>query len=74
MSEIVVDASVAICWFVREAATEKANGLIVSTFDLVAPSLMLVELANGLCNKTRHGEIRADLVEAGFARSGVSCR
>ena len=66
MSEIVVDASVALCWFVREPATDKANRLILTSVDLVAPSLMLIELANGLWNKTRHGEIRADLAEAGM--------
>ncbi len=64
MSEIIVDASVAVCWFAREAATEKANRLIGATADLVAPALMLVELANGLWNKTRRGEISADLAEA----------
>jgi len=66
VSELVVDASVATCWFVREAATEKANGLIAATANLVAPSLMLAELANTLWKKTRRGEIRADLAEAGL--------
>ena len=66
MSEVVIDASVAICWLVREAATEKANGLIAATTNLVAPSLMLAELANTLWKKTRIGEIRADLADAGL--------
>jgi predicted nucleic acid-binding protein len=66
VSEVVIDASVAICWFVREAATERANGLIAATTNLVAPSLMLAELANTLWKKTRRGEIRADLAEAGL--------
>ncbi len=66
MSELIVDASVALCWFVKEPATEKANRLIVTKIDLVAPSLMLVELANGLWNRTRRKEIEADLAEAGL--------
>jgi predicted nucleic acid-binding protein len=66
VSEVVIDASVAICWFVRESATENANGLIAATTNLVAPSLMLAELANALWKKTRRGEIRADLAEAGM--------
>ena len=66
MSEFVVDASVALCWFVREAETEKANRLILSTIDLVAPSLMLVELANGLWNKIRRGVIPVALAEDGM--------
>ena len=67
MSEVVVDASVAICWFVREAGTEKANRLVAGGSDLVAPSLMLAELANTLLKKTRRGEIRADIAQAGLS-------
>ena len=66
MSEFVVDASVAVCWFVREAATEKANRLIASSGDLVAPSLMLLEFANTLWKKARRGEIGGDVVDAGL--------
>lgn len=61
MSEIVVDASVAVCWFAREEGTQSANRLIASAVDLIAPSLMLVELANALWKKTRRGELGADL-------------
>lgn len=61
MSEVVVDASVALCWFARESDTEAANHLIRSAADLIAPSLMLAELANGLWKKARLGEIHADV-------------
>jgi predicted nucleic acid-binding protein len=66
LSEIVVDASVALCWFAAEAETAFANRLIAAAVDLVAPSLMLVELANGLWKKTRRGEMTADLAAAGL--------
>ena len=66
MSEPVVDASVAFCWFVREPETETANRLIRATTELVAPSLMLVELANGSWNKLRRREIEADVADAGL--------
>ncbi len=66
MSEIVVDASVALCWFATEKETAFANRLIAAGVDLVAPSLMLVELANGLWKKTRRGEMAADLAAAGL--------
>jgi predicted nucleic acid-binding protein len=64
VSEIVVDASVALCWFARENDTVAANRLIRSSADLIAPSLMLAELANGLWKKTRLGEIGADIASA----------
>jgi predicted nucleic acid-binding protein len=66
LSEIVVDASVALCWLAAERETIFANRLIAGAVDLVAPSLMLVELANGLWKKTRRGEIAADLATAGL--------
>ena len=66
MNEIVVDASVALCWFAREEETTFANRLIAAAIDLVAASLMVVELANGLWKKTRRGEIAADLAAAGL--------
>ena len=62
MSEIVVDASVALCWFAAEKETTFANRLIAAAVDLVAPSLMLVEL----WKKTRRGEIAAELAAAGL--------
>lgn len=64
MSEIVVDASVALCWFAREAETVAANRLIRSPAVLVAPSLMLAEFANGLWKKIRRGEMDADIASA----------
>jgi predicted nucleic acid-binding protein len=64
LSEIVVDASVALCWFAREAETAAANRLIRSAVDLVAPSLMFAELANGLWKKARRGEIADDIASA----------
>jgi predicted nucleic acid-binding protein len=64
VSEIVVDASVALCWFARENDTVAANRLIRSSADLIAPSLMLAELANSLWKKARLGEIDGDIASA----------
>ena len=64
MSEIVVDASVALCWFAAETATDAAKRLIGSAADLVAPSLLLAELANGLWKKTRRGELDGEAASA----------
>jgi predicted nucleic acid-binding protein len=64
VSEVVVDASVALCWFSRQAESPAANRLISSKVELIAPSLLLAELANGFWKRTRRGEISADVAEA----------
>jgi predicted nucleic acid-binding protein len=64
VSTIIVDAGVALCWFAREADSPAANRLIRSHAELVAPTLMLAELANGLWKKARRGEIAADVAAA----------
>jgi predicted nucleic acid-binding protein len=66
VSEIVVDASVALCWFARETETLAANQLIAGENSLVAPSLLLLEFANGMWKKARRREIADDLVGAGM--------
>jgi len=66
VSEIVVDASVALCWFAREEETAAANRLIAGQAALVAPSLLLLEFASGLWKKARRSEIAGDLVEVGM--------
>ncbi len=54
---LVVDASVAICWFTREASSATANGLLRSAEELIAPSLLCVEVANTAWKKLRNGEM-----------------
>jgi predicted nucleic acid-binding protein len=61
VSEIVIDAGVALCWFAAEADTAAAKRLVRSAADLVAPSLLLIELASGLWKKTRRGELDWDV-------------
>jgi predicted nucleic acid-binding protein len=64
VSAITVDASVALCWFALEADTPAANRLIRSHVDLIAPTLILAELANGLWKKARRNEIASDVAKA----------
>jgi predicted nucleic acid-binding protein len=51
----VVDASVAIKWFVEEAGSDKARSL--SRARLEAPDLLLIECANILWKKARIGDL-----------------
>jgi len=63
---MVVDASVALCWFMKEEQTGIANRLVGAAVDLIAPSLMLIEFANGLWKKTRRGEAAAEVAVVGM--------
>jgi predicted nucleic acid-binding protein len=54
---VVVDASVAVCWFVREAGSQAANQLIRDDISLIAPSLILAEVANTVWKKQRRGQM-----------------
>lgn len=53
----VVDASVAVKWFVDEPDSDDARELAASGEELHAPRLMASEVANALWRKARLGEI-----------------
>lgn len=52
---LVVDSSVAAKWFLREPGTEEAEGLLAGSAPLVAPDLVLAEVANALWKNARRG-------------------
>jgi predicted nucleic acid-binding protein len=54
---IVVDASVAVKWVVNEEHSAEANALRAED-DLVAPSLIAVEIASALLKAVRRGAIQ----------------
>jgi predicted nucleic acid-binding protein len=60
---VVVDASVAVCWFVREAGSLAANQLVRNDVHMIAPSLILPELANAVWKKWRRGQMDAAQTE-----------
>jgi len=53
----VVDASVAIKWFMLEIHSEAALRLRKPTYRLQVPALFLLECGNFICKKLRRGEI-----------------
>lgn len=53
---MIVDASVAIKWLVREDDSGLAN-LLIDRSDLAAPELIVCELANAIWKKWKRGEL-----------------
>jgi predicted nucleic acid-binding protein len=70
VSAYVVDASVAVKWFVPEPHSREAAALLDPTLTLHAPDLLFAEVSNTLWKKTRRRELRpgeARLVLRGLA-------
>ncbi len=61
---IVVDASVAVKWFLPETGANDAQQLLASGEALVAPSLIRVEVAAAIARKARLKEITRQDAEA----------
>ena len=65
----VVDASVAIKWFVDEVHTEAACRLLTDVYMLSAPDLLWPECGNMLWKKVQRGELTVQ--EARLIREGL---
>jgi predicted nucleic acid-binding protein len=57
---LVVDASVAIKWFVQETLRPQARRLLADRHEFVEPDLLVSEVANIAWKKTIRGEIQPD--------------
>ena len=64
---IVVDASLALKWLVEEERSDEAISWAAKQEQLIAPTLMRVEVANALFKKARDGEIESGAVPYAFA-------
>jgi len=75
MRRYVVDASVAVKWFVPEIHSAEALRLLSLDCELLAPDLLPSEFGNILWKKTRRGEIRVpEAVETFHALAAVPLR
>lgn len=59
MTRVVVDASIAVAWFVDEPQSPSARRLQTSSNDLLAPGFLLAEVGNLLLRHERSGRIPA---------------
>jgi predicted nucleic acid-binding protein len=57
VTRVVVDASVAVKWFVPEELSADARGLLATEYQLFAPDLLWAELGNVLWKKHRRREL-----------------
>ncbi len=57
MTYLVVDASVAVKWFLREVHAEAAVRILDPNHELIAPDLIWAEFGNVLWKRRRRGEI-----------------
>jgi predicted nucleic acid-binding protein len=62
-AEAVLDASVAAKVFVTEVGSEAAEAFVFSGVRLIAPDLVLIELANVATKRFRRGEISRAVAE-----------
>ncbi|CAI4034070.1 PIN domain-containing protein [Nitrospira tepida] len=63
MSRYVIDASVAIKWFLPEPYAEAAERLRPPSHQLHAPTFFWLEIGNVLCKKIRRAELRPEEAE-----------
>ena len=73
----VVDASIAVKWVIPEVLSDQADRIRDGDADVLAPDLLLVEVANALWKKTAAKEISPREADAAFdlvRRSGIDLR
>lgn len=64
MNRYVIDASVAIKWYVPEIHSDAALRVLDSDDELIAPDLLYAEFGNILWKKSRRGELDQDQLRA----------
>ena len=61
MTSLVVDASVAVKWLVYEQRlSDEAEAVARSRYRLIAPRILLTEVANALVRRANRGELDID--------------
>jgi predicted nucleic acid-binding protein len=64
---VIVDASVAVKWFVREALHDEARAFLLRPEPLLAPDILAVEFANAMWAKSRRGDLELPAAQRAIA-------
>ncbi len=64
---IVIDASVAVKWYVREISSDQADALLLNPNELVAPDFFVIEVAAALVRKANMNKDNRIASETGLA-------
>lgn len=59
---VVVDASVAVKWYLEEDHAAPARRLLDGTYELIVPDLFFAEIGNVLWKRWRRGELDDDVI------------
>jgi predicted nucleic acid-binding protein len=65
---LIVDASVAVKWFAAENGSDRAEALLATGEELIAPDLVLAEVSNVMWKKLRGRLLSSDQVVASARR------
>jgi predicted nucleic acid-binding protein len=57
MSRLIVDASVAVKWFISETHSEEALSILDGNHEMIVPDLLFAEIGNVLWKRTRSGDM-----------------
>ena len=67
---IVVDASIAIKWFLPEQQSAQAEVFLSENYQRIAPELLLTEVSHAFAKRHRGREMTADQARSSFQRLG----
>ena len=60
MTSLIVDASVAIKWYMQETGSDRAHALRGSVDDFLAPELVIAEVGNAVWKRRVRGQIEIE--------------
>lgn len=71
MTSLVIDASVAVKWYVREVGSDKAVLLLAdSQYEFLAPDIFHAEVVNALLRQAREGQLPEDALASALTDIG----
>ena len=73
MTKLVVDVSVVVKWTVPEIHEDAADRMLGGDAELIAPDLLVAELAQALVRKLRQNEITNEQAVRGLLHAGTRC-